>query len=261
MKAFNPKTKIQFMKITFIGHSSLLLETAGARLVTDPHFNSRMLWLSRERPPGVNIESLTDVDGILVSHGHLDHLDPRTLRRFGEGATLAVPPGLGWIGRRCVNGRTTVLRPWETIGIGSASITAVPVNHVNFRPGFIFGRGTGYLIEVNGLTLFFAGDTSYFDGFGAIGGRREIDVAFLPIGPLRPEWFQRRFHMNPDQALLALKELGARMMVPIHWGAFRYMFDGARDAVRRFVNSARKMGLKNRIVVLEPGESAIFSRS
>lgn len=243
------------MKITFIGHSSLLIEASGARLVTDPHFHSRMLWSARLSPPGMAIESVTDVDGILLSHGHLDHLDPRTLRRFGNGAILAVPPGLGWIGRRCVNGRCTVLRPWEAVRMGAARVTAVPVNHVNFRPGFIFGKGTGYIIEIEGYTLFFAGDTSYFDGFQAIGERWKIDVALLPIGPLRPEWFQRRFHMDPDQALKALCELGAKYMAPIHWGAFRYMFDGARDAVDRFAQLSEKMGLSSRVVILEPGES------
>ena len=246
------------MKITFIGHSSLLIEAPGARLVTDPHFQPRMLWSARMRPPGMDIESLVDVDGILLSHGHLDHLDPRTLRRIGTGAVLAVPPGLGWVGRRCVNGRCAVLKPWETVRMGEATVTATPIAHVNFRPGFIFGKGTGYLIRIAGFTLFFAGDTSYFGGFPSIGENRRIDVALLPIGPLRPAWFQRMFHMDPEQALKALCELGARYMVPIHWGTFQNMFDGEMDAVRRFAAAARRMGLEDRVVIIEPGASAEF---
>ena len=92
------------MKITFIGHSTLLIETPEARIVPDPHFRSRMLWSARVRPLGMDIEALRDVEGILLSHGHFDHLDPRTLRQFGDGAVLAVPPGLGYLAG-CVLGK------------------------------------------------------------------------------------------------------------------------------------------------------------
>lgn len=246
------------MKVKFIGHSTLLIETKEARLITDPHFSSRMLWSARISPPCVDLDEVKDVDGILLSHGHLDHLDPRTLRRFGEKSLLAVPPGLGWLGRRCVNGRCAVLKPWEQLRIGDAIITATPVNHVNFRPGFIFGRATGYTVEACGSTVFFAGDTSYFDGIKNIGARCKIEVAFLPIGPIKPAWFQRKFHMDPSQAIRAFKELSADYIVPIHWGGFRSIFDGDCEAVNSFKELVASEGLSNQAIILQPGESIVL---
>lgn len=194
------------MKITYVRWSMTITEMGGLTIVTDPVF--RMLGL-RVAPRAYTIEQLPQPDLILVSHRHLDHWDTWTMRRLPKETPLIVRPrriaddarGLGYTDVR-------ELHPWEETQVKGLAVTAVPAVH--------WGTEVGFVLQGE-RTIYFAGDTSFdHDTFAAIGQRFALDVALLPIGGLG--FFGRSGHIDPPQAVEALKLLHPRVVIGTHWG-------------------------------------------
>jgi L-ascorbate metabolism protein UlaG (beta-lactamase superfamily) len=244
------------ISITYVGHATVLIRMDGVTLLTDPVYSSRLILPKRLVAPGVRLGDLPALDVVLVSHGHMDHLDVPTHRRLPKTDTVAVVAknlsdlvaGAGY--------RDIVELAWgEQVTVRGARITALPVKHWGTRNVWPDQRGyTGFLIEHAGGTVFFPGDTAYFHGFRDYGRRHAIDVALLPIGAYSPPSF-RRVHMNPEDALQALVDLDARWMVPIHWGTFVVSYEPIEEPVAWLVELARERGLSERLAVLRHGES------
>lgn len=214
--------------VTWIGHATLLLQAEGMSVLTDPMFSPRMFAIKRLAPPGLAIADLPPIDVVVVSHNHRDHLDEPSVRALGPGVTFVVPLGLaGWFRRRGLK-KVVELDWWEETQIVAGSrrirVTLVPAQHWSMRVGVDTNQSLwgGYVIESPSVRFYFAGDTGYPAAFGDIGRQFPgIDYALLPIGAYEPRWFMKSQHIGPEEAALAFGELGARTLVPMHWGTFQ----------------------------------------
>jgi L-ascorbate metabolism protein UlaG (beta-lactamase superfamily) len=241
--------------VTFLGHSTALVAMNGMNVLADPSFSRRIFFFIRRRSKvPTRARNLPRLDAILISHGHYDHLDLPTLRRLPRETPVVAPPGLERILRLAKKGRTVTLRPWESHRVGEITVTAVPARHFSGRPPFFPRTGyQGYIIE-GAATVYFAGDSGLFDGMNDIGRKWDVDVALLPIGAYQPPPF-RRHHMSPEDAVEAALMLRARVIVPIHWGAFKLSLEPFDEPARRLEHAARAAGLWSKIRILAPGQS------
>jgi N-acyl-phosphatidylethanolamine-hydrolysing phospholipase D len=226
------------LRITWIGHSSFLVQLPGINLLTDPVFSDRASpsrWLGPRRflPPGLRLGELPPIDLVLLSHDHYDHLDAATVTglrdRFGDALTWLTPLGYRpWFARRGVR-RVVELDWWqeavmELAGGAVARITALPARHWT-RRGMRDTRRRlwcSWGVTSSSRRLYYAGDSGYAPSFAEIGAREgPFDVAILPIGAYEPRWFMASSHVTPEEAARAAMDVGAGAVVAGHWGTFR----------------------------------------
>jgi N-acyl-phosphatidylethanolamine-hydrolysing phospholipase D len=237
-----PRAPLSQLTVTWVGHSSLLIQLNGLNILTDPMWSERASPVEFAGPrrwvaPGIAFEDLPPLDVVLESHNHYDHLDAGTVRRLARThpqASWIVPLGLAaFVRKRGARADTIAeLDWWGEQKVGPLRIAATPAQHFSSR-GFGDRGDTlwcGFaLTGADGQGVYFAGDTGYHPEFGAIGERYgPFDVALMPIGAYEPRWFMRYLHMNPEEAVAAFLALNARAMVPIHWGTFK-LTDEAMD--------------------------------
>jgi L-ascorbate metabolism protein UlaG (beta-lactamase superfamily) len=209
--------------ITWVGHATFAVHDRDDVFLTDPHFGKRAFLPARTTQPGLPIASIPRDAFAVISHNHYDHLDEWTIESLPESVGYYVPVGLGeWFRKR---GRTDVteLDWWESAARGRFTITCLPSQHWSLRLGQPANSTLwcSWLVDSQDYRYYFAGDTGYFPGFAELGRAwDEIDVAMLPIGSYAPRWVMAYQHMDPAEAYRAFQDLGARYMLPMHWGAF-----------------------------------------
>jgi L-ascorbate metabolism protein UlaG (beta-lactamase superfamily) len=256
---FRPGTtaKAGGAQVTYLGHASLLIETGGQLLATDPVFSERVarIFTRRSTASTFRPEDWPRPSGVLISHGHHDHLDYRSLKRLGANTPVVVPWGLATHLR--LHGFTDVrtLRPWETLDLGPWRVVAVPARHFGGRLPLVQTSGyQGYML-CGPATIYFAGDTGFDAGiFRAIAKRFRLDLAILPIAGALVPWF-RRNHMNAVEAVAAFQQLGAARMLPIHFETFPASFEAAHRPRQQLLREAERLGLGDRITILAEGGS------
>ncbi|MFG2193607.1 MBL fold metallo-hydrolase [Streptomyces sp. NPDC048639] len=215
--------------VTWAGHATWVLRMGGLTVLTDPVWSSRILGTpARITPVGVRWEDLPRIDAVVISHNHYDHLDAPTLKRLPRETHLLVPAGLGaWCRRRRFT-RVTELDWWEAVELpsegGGVRFDFVPAHHWSKRTLTDTCRslwGGWVVTDARGRRVYFAGDTGYGHWFAEIGRRFPgIDLALMPIGAYDPGWILRPVHTDPEEAVLALHDLGAHALAPMHWGTF-----------------------------------------
>ncbi|MCA9712376.1 MAG: MBL fold metallo-hydrolase, partial [Myxococcales bacterium] len=230
------------IRVTMVGHATLLVQTAGLNLLTDPIWSARcspVAWAGprRRRPPGVAFDDLPRIDAILLSHDHYDHLDLPTLRRLRERDDPTVFTGLGNAARLRPAGLHAVheLDWWDAASLGPLDVHAVPARHFSGRTPFDRDQTLWLGLWVRGPagSVLFAGDTGLGPHFEQIHARLGApDVALLPIGAFRPRWFMRPIHMSPAEAVQAHLTLRAGVTVPMHYGTFPLADDGFDEPPR-----------------------------
>jgi len=231
--------------VTFIGHSTFLVRTASTVVITDPVFTPHagpfgILGPGRVRAPGLSPAQLPTVDFVLLSHNHYDHLQPSSLALF-EGTPVITTLGVG----RYLAGSgedATELDWWQSARVEAADVTAVPAQHFSARTLWDRDRSLwcGFVVHVDGVTIYFAGDSGYSPQFADIGARWPgIDVALIPIGAYEPRWFMSPVHMNPDEAVRVHLDVGARVSIGMHFGTFQ-LTDEAIDAPLHELDAARR---------------------
>jgi L-ascorbate metabolism protein UlaG (beta-lactamase superfamily) len=207
------------VSVTFVGHATVMITTARTRLFTDPLLERSFYGLRRAKEAGVNPKDVDDVDLVLVSHAHRDHLSPRSLRRILKDVPIVVPPRCNPLVARLGFLEIQELAPGSSYKHADVEITAVPVRHSSGGYG-----ACGYVIRAYDTCIYFAGDTGYFSGFAEIGRRYHVDVALLPIGGYEPAPF-REEHLSPLDAIQAFDDLGARVFVPVCHGSFPLSYE------------------------------------
>jgi L-ascorbate metabolism protein UlaG (beta-lactamase superfamily) len=241
-------------RLTWIGHSTVLIETGGRRLLTDPVLG-RGIGPIRRRAEWVRHE-VGALDGVLISHLHHDHLDVASLRSLNRDATVVVPAG----GGRLLRGQFADVREvaeGDRVSIGGLGVAATPARHSGVRLPFgPRGPALGYVIDGE-HRLYFAGDTDIFADMQRIGPG--LDVAILPIGGWGPSL--RGGHMDPARAAAALTLLRPRSVMAIHWGTLwpiglsRLRRDLFEAPLRTFVDEAAAVAPDVRVAVLDPGDA------
>lgn len=223
--------------VTFIGHSTFLIQTGSGNILLDPVYAQRagpvrFLGPRRVRQPGVAFGDLPNISTVLVSHNHYDHCDLTTLgaldRKFHP--LFVTPLRNGPLLRSAGVRRIHELDWWKT----AADISLTPARHFSARGLFDRNRALwgGFIIATGNLRIFFAGDSGYGDHFREIRERYgPLDLALLPIGAYEPRWFMKDIHMNPAEAVQAHLDLEARQSIAMHFGTFRLTNEGIDDPV------------------------------
>lgn len=253
------------MRITYIGHATLLIQLGGRTFLTDPNFEPNLgKLLPRVSDPGIPIDRLPDIDAIFVTHAHADHLSFKSLDNLPKAPIFAPPAIAKWLRRRGYD-RATPIGPGDSIHTGSVEVHAASATHKGHRYGVDRWRGAAnmYLFDTKEISCFFAGDTALMpDSTGMIESHlephgRRLDMALLPIG--HAPWWKlqgfRKGHLTTDDALTLFERLNARYLIPYHWGTFDHVTSKAHDAIDQL--RGRLPGHKREadVRILEPGMS------
>ncbi len=233
---------------TFIGHSTFLVQVGGVCVLIDPIWSKRCSPVffagpRRVRRPGQGLDALPGVNLLLVTHNHYDHMDLPTLRRVRARWAPPVATGLG-NARHLAKAdiRSAVeLDWWQSTELAGARVTYVPAQHFSARGLYDRNRCLwgGFVVEAGGAVVYFAGDSGYCPHFAEIGRRfPRIDLALLPIGAYEPRWFMRQQHVDPEEAVRAHLDLGARRSLGMHFGTFQ-LTEEAIDAPVLALRQAR----------------------
>lgn len=253
--------------VTFIGHSSFLIQIGGLNLLVDPVFARFLVLLRRARRPGVKIKDLPPIDAVLLSHAHMDHLNLPSLRKIirhtyrktGKAPAVIIPAGVEDLVEKLGFSQVTSLRWWESTRMGDVEFTMTPAKHWGARMFKDTHRGYGgYVMRSGEHVLYHSGDTAYFDGFYEIGQRLKPSIALLPIGAYFPDSF-RSVHTSPEDALQGFIDLQASVFIPMHFGTFKLSAEPMEEPVPRLLNAARQLGLEDRMMPLAEGETKVFS--
>ncbi|SOD80656.1 MBL fold metallo-hydrolase [Spirosoma fluviale] len=272
-----PATRIEgdSLVLTFVNHSTFLIQTAGLNILTDPVWSKRVgptswLGVKRKRPPGLRFEELPPIDVVLLSHNHYDHLDLPTIEKLVKvhNPLFVTPLGVSYL-PKSVNGRITRELDWnDTLRINEKlALTCTQAQHFSNR-----GLGDreetlwcGYLLHTSFGTTYFCGDSGYGAHFKKIAEQARnsatgpVKLALLPIGSYRPEWFMAPVHVSPAGAVKAFVDLNPTQAVGIHFGTFQQGDDGLdepADDLRKALLAAKIP--ENKFIVPKEGRPMVF---
>ncbi len=251
--------------VTFIGHSSFLLQIGGKNVLVDPVFAKRLVVLRRQRRPGLRLADLPPIDVVLVSHAHMDHLNVPSLRAIarltrrarGRAPVVVVPRGVDDLVRRIGFAGVETMSWWEERVVEGLRVTMTPCRHWGarmFRDTHREFGGYAVRAEAGGMTVYHSGDTAYFGGFREVGERLRPEVALLPVGAYFPDSY-RSVHTSPEEAVRGFLDTGARVMVPMHYGTFRLGREPMEEPLERLAREGARLGLGDRVRVLAEGET------
>ena len=248
--------------ITFVNHSTFLIQAEGLNLLSDPVWSLRaspVQWMgpARAHAPGIPFERLPSIDTVLVSHNHYDHMDLPTLRRLQSQFApefVTTRGNKAYLESRGLR-RVAELGWWDSYD----HVTATPAQHFSARTPLDRNRTlwAGFVCTIAGKRLFYAGDSGYAKHFASIRERLgPIDVALIPIGAYEPRWFMSAAHMNPEEAVRAHLDLGSPLSIAMHFGCFQLTDEAIDDPVRDLVIARDRHGVAAAAFrVLQPGET------
>ncbi len=252
--------------VTFVNHSTFLLQVDGLNILTDPIWSDRASpysWIGpkRMRPPGIQFEDLPEIDCLLISHNHYDHLDLPTVLKLRDtfNPRFIAPLGVSEFLKKKGIVNSVDLDWWDEFEINSrTSLHAVPARHFSGRG--VFDRDktlwSGFVLQSESGTIYFAGDTAYGDFFPKISERfSPIDLALIPIGAYKPRWFMQSIHCNPGEAVQIHKEVNAKLSIAAHFGTFPLADEGMYEPSEDLEKALEKYNIsKKEFIALEEGE-------
>lgn len=257
------------LRVSYIGHASVLIQTQGLNLLIDPLWSERASPVSfagpkRVNAPGVALEALPEIDAILITHNHYDHLDAPTLRWLARHrpARVLTPLGNDAIIRRAAPGLRAQAFDWGArIELGNGCwLNLEPSYHWSARGAFDkrMALWASFVIEMPAGAIYHIGDTGYHDGAIFRAARRKypaIRLAVIPIGAYDPRWFMKDQHVDPEEAARIFADLGAAYAMAHHWGTFKLTDEPIDEPPRRLALALEAMGVaRERFVVKRPGE-------
>jgi L-ascorbate metabolism protein UlaG (beta-lactamase superfamily) len=245
------------IRASFVGHATVLIQTAGLNILTDPIWSERAFmvdWAGPRRvtPPGIAFEDLPPIDLVVVTHNHYDHLDLPTLLRLQQAHDPIVVVALGndavLLGA-APSLKVRTLDWWESVDLGAGRrVHAVPVYHWSRRTAFDRNKAlwSGFVIETRGGNVYVAGDTGFWDGayfreaaerFGA------MRLAVLPVGAYEPRWFMKDQHVNPAEAVQVHRLLKARTSLGVHLRTFQLTDEAITQPELELAAALREQGV------------------
>lgn len=260
-----PRVTGSELRVTFINHATVLIQTQSLNILTDPIWSERaspFSWAGpkRHRAPGLNFEDLPPIDIVLTSHNHYDHLDIQTLLRLRAHHNPLFVVGLGNLAFLTGRGVDNVVELdwWQAANVSAElKVTCVPAKHFSGR-GLSDGDATlwcGFVIQTHEGNIYFAGDTGMGSHFKEIKDRfKGFRLVLLPIGAYLPRWFMHPVHLSPSQAVEAHHILESRVSIAIHFGTFALGDDGELDPVDELREALNNTAETN-FWVLQHGEA------
>ena len=250
------------LRVTWFGHSSALVELDGHRVLTDPIWSERaspLPWLGPRRyfPPLIPLEALPEIDAVVISHDHYDHLDRGTVSRMkGWATTFVVPLGLGahlasW---GIPETRIVELDWWERASINGLAIVATPSRHASGRALYDNDSKlwSGFALLGPRHRVYYSGDTSLFPAMGAIGERLgPFDLTLIEVGQYDRSWPD--WHLGPEQALQVHGLVRGKVLLPVHWGLFTLGYHSWTEPIERALAAAHRAGAT--VICPRPGQS------
>lgn len=249
--------------ITWMGHSTLLAEMDGARILFDPVWSQRVspvpiVGPKRFHAPPIALEELPLPDAVVISHDHYDHLDWRTVTALAaRGARFIVPLGVGaHLARWGITTRVVIeLDWWEQVNVGNVTLVAVPARHFSGRSPFGTDKDAtlwaGWAVIGPYHRVYYSGDTAMFPGIREIGARfGPFDLTMIEIGAYDRAW--RDYHLGPEQAVEAHQIVRGKLMLPVHWGTFNLALHAWTEPVERLTVAAKAAGIS--IALPKPGQ-------
>lgn len=252
------------LAVTWLGHASFLIQVAQQNIIVDPVFNGLTPLFPRLIPSTVGLHQLPAIDLILISHNHRDHADIPTLQAVATRnpqAQVVCPMGDAPLMHSRGFQKVTEMNWWESLIISGVTIHFLPAYHwsgrgLRDRNQALWGS---YLIEGNNQRCYFAGDTAHWHHFEEIGmAFPGIEVALMPIGPCSPRWMMKLMHMSPHDAVAAFLALGARSLVPMHWGTYSFGLDDFELPLNLLLRAWDEIGIKKaqrELAVLKQGQT------
>jgi len=243
------------LRVTFVNHATILIQTQGLNLLTDPVWSDRVgpggmtLGPKRVRPPGLKWEDLPPIDVVLISHNHHDHMDVPTLARLQAAyrPVFLVPLGNARLLAQHGIHNTVELDWWQDHTVrGPVRITLVPARHTSMRGLWDYNRALwgGFVISAPGGPVYFSGDTGFGVHFEQIRAKfGPMRFAMLPIGAYEPSWLMSTVHCSPEDAVRAHKILESRMSMAHHFGTFELADDGLMSPPERLRRAMTRVGL------------------
>ncbi len=264
--------------IAYVGHATVFINFFGTMILTDPIYSNRVGKIIKRRvAPGIKLEELPPLDLVLVSHAHFDHLDRQTLKKLApKTRTLIIAKNcrdlvedlgfekimeLDWDQKYeehnspqsplTLRGEAPSLRIRE----GELRILSFRPRHWGTRvPWERIKRGyNSYILSKNAVNIFFAGDTAYSRTLIEALKNHQIDIALLPIGAYSPPYF-RTFHLSPEDAARMFEEMGAKILIPIHWGVFKLSLEPMDEPPEGINKEMQARNQKDKLKLLRPGE-------
>ncbi|MEP0548328.1 MAG: MBL fold metallo-hydrolase [Rhodothermales bacterium] len=250
------------LRVTWLGHSTLLVELDGARILVDPVWGERASPMSFAGPkrfyaPPLALADLPPLDAVVISHDHYDHLDEPTIRALaGRVPRFLVPLGIGahleyW---GVAPDRITEIDWWERVEVGGITLVSTPARHFSGR--FLTDRDatlwSGWAFLGDERRVFYSGDTALTPGFEEIGERLgPFDVSFIEAGAYNAAWAD--VHLGPEQAVAVHQMVRGGLLVPVHWGLFDLSLHGWTEPAERIRVAAERAGVP--VAFPKPGES------
>lgn len=242
--------------VTYLGHATLWIRVNGQNIITDPVFGDIVFFIDRYAPFPLQPEELPPMQVVLISHNHYDHLDKDSIRKIGTGPLFLTPLGYReWFEDVLPGARVIELDWFQKYTIHGITYRLLPAQHWTKRTPWDTNKRLwgSWLVESPNRKVYFAGDTGYFPGFAEFGRKfGPMDAALLPIGAYEPRWFMSIYHLDPDEAVKASRELRARVIIPQQWGVFDLTDEPMDLPARDYRKAAEKAGLTEQQAPLVP---------
>ncbi|MEH6948478.1 MBL fold metallo-hydrolase [Bacillus sp. JJ634] len=251
----------QIPAATWIGHSTFLIQMSGLNILTDPVWASRLGFEKRLTKPGVPIESVPEIDIVLISHNHYDHLDFRTLYKLKGNPLFLIPKGLKLTFLKKGFNNTKEFSWWDFMFHKGLKISFIPSLHWSRRTMNDLNHSLwgGWMLEGEKTNIYFVGDSGYHNNFKLIGSKFKVDCVLMPIGAYEPEWFMQKQHLTPEEAVQGYQDLNAHLFIPMHYDAFRLADDTPKEALDRLLKKWKDKELdQENLKILKLGETLVF---
>lgn len=263
-----PTSNLNEVQISFVNHSTFLIQIGGYNILTDPIWSKRcspFQWVGPERmrPPGIGMDLLPKIDLVLLSHNHYDHLDVNSIKDIvkKDNPKFIAPLGVGKFLSKLGVEKYNEFDWGQEEQFGNISIKGVAANHFTSRG--LFDRDKtlwcGYLLNFDGYKLYFMGDSGYGPNFKVLGEQEKtIDLALIPIGAYLPKWFMSPIHVSPSEAVQVHQDINAKQSIAMHFGTFPLADDGMHTPVTELKKSLALNGISEEEFMV-PDEGGVYS--
>jgi len=245
--------------IANLGHSTFFIYYESVKVLTDPFLSPHIFGIRRQKPALIP-QLLPQIDYILISHAHYDHLDTRTLRRLHRNAVVILPENAKKILGNMYFKEKIELKHEDKLKKDNFEIMALPVKHNKGRSLLYPNTETSsYFFKIKDKTFYFCGDSAYFEGFKEYGQRFDIDYAFMPIGGYEPRILLKNVHMDTKEAVKAFLDLNAKYIIPMHYATFHSIpkFVKVEAPLKHFKEEIKNKKLESKALIVAPNEIEI----